>query len=48
LLADEGDDVVLGGKRGFAVGTFHNGDRTQQALITRLGFTECQPPKTDL
>ena len=29
LLADEGDDVVFGGKRGFAVRAFHGSDRSR-------------------
>ena len=53
LLADEGDDVVFGGKGRFAVGTFHDSDRSQQALLERLPprrvrFTECQPLMTGL
>ena len=53
LLADEGDDVVFGGEGRFAVGTFHDSDRSQQALLERLPsrrvrFTECQPVMTGL
>jgi len=53
LLADEGDEVVFGGKRRLAVRTFHNSDRSHKSLITRLRpgapvFTECQPLMTDL
>ena len=53
LPADEGNEIVFGGKGGCAVRTFHDSDRRsvvpdRKAPSRRVRFTECQPPMTGL